>query len=589
MHMTLGAGLLRLIRETFRFRGRLLIAALALVTLTATRLYLTWLVKLWMEVNPADASSPTLPFLLTSATLTTLLMVLAIMVSEYLVSDVNQRLLQDLRQQAQHRLLAMGVAGVWRFHSGELQSRIFSDVGVLSGFVRRVLTDFIGEMLLAVGAITMMCYLNWRLTLIMLLVVPIVGLTLNRLSGMIRKWAGTAQGGLAVLSSRFAEQVHGMSTIKGYQAEEFEHRRFVEQSTAYRRQFMRCELWATALISLIWLATTIGFIGIVWYGSKQVLQGNINLGALLAFCLYAAQTIEPIRKLSDVYAALQRFVAAAARIYEVIDSEVVEPDGGLVLQGPIQGRIECNFVKFSYRAGEPVLDGIHLILKSGERAALVAPSGGGKSTLARLLVRSHEVEQGQILVDGIDMRDLRLTDLRRMVCVVEQEPFLFGGPLIENIRYGSWDAPLETVEEAVRITGLQPLVGSLPQGLQSVLQEGGRNLSGGQKQRLALARAIVRDPRILILDEATSALDSDSERQILERIEEWLVRRTVLVMTHRLATVARMPRIIVLAQGRIVGDGPLSELLADCLPFRQLFGEQLEPWTGSLGRSGLER
>lgn len=579
--MALGKGLPRLIRECLRFRERLLIASLALVILAATRLYLTWLVKLWMEVDPAAESGPTLTFLLTSATLTTLLMVLAIMISEYLVSDVNQRLLQVLRQQAQHRLLVMGVAGVWRFHSGELLSRLFSDVGVLSGFVRRILTDLIGETLLAVGAIAMMFYLNWRLTLIMGLVVPVVGLTLNRLSGMIRKWAGTAQGGLAVLTSSFAEQVHGMSTIKGYQTEEFEHRRFVEQSTGYRRQFMRGELWATSLISLIWLVTTIGFIGIVWYGSKQVLQGNINLGALLAFCLYAAQTIEPIRKLSDVYAALQRFVAAADRIYEVINSKVAEPDGSIVLRRPIEGGIEFDNVKFSYRTGEPVLNGIHLTMKAGERAALVAPSGGGKSTLARLLVRSYDVQLGRILVDGIGIRDLRLMDLRRMVCVVEQEPFMFGGPLIDNIRYGSWDAPLEKIEAAARIVGLEPLVGSLPQGLHSLLQEAGRNLSGGQKQRIALARAIVRDPPILILDEATSALDSDGERQILEGMAEWLARRTVLVMAHRLATVARMPRIIVLAEGRIVGDGTLSELFADCLPFRQLFGEQLDPLTWS--------
>jgi ATP-binding cassette, subfamily B, bacterial MsbA len=587
--MALGEGLLRLIRESFRFRERLLIAAVALVTLATTRLYLTWLVKLWMEVDPAAESGPTLTFLLTSATLTTLLMVLAIMVSEYLVSDVNQRMLQVLRQQAQHKLLTMGVAGVWQFHSGELLSRLFSDVGILSGFVRRVLTDLLGETLLAAGAIAMMFYLNWRLTLIMCLVVPVVGLTLNQLSGMIRKWAGTAQSGLGMLSSSLAEQLHGMSTIKGYQAEDFEHRRFVEQSTAYRRQFMRCELWATTLISLIWLITTIGFIGIVWYGSKQVLQGKINLGALLAFCLYAAQTIEPIRKLSDVYAALQRFVAAAARIFEVIDSKVAEPDGSIVLRRPVDGEIEFDNVEFSYRTGEPVLNGIQLTLKAGERAALVAPSGGGKSTLARLLVRSYDVQQGRILLDGIGIRDLRLMDLRRMVCVVEQDPFMFGGPLVDNIRYGSWDAPQEKIEEAVSIVGLEPLVSSLPQGLHSALHEGGRNLSGGQKQRIALARAIVRDPRILILDEATSALDSDGERQILERMEDWLAQRTVLVMAHRLATVARMPRVIVLVEGRIAGDGTLSELLEECLPFRRMFGEQLEPLACSLHGSASER
>lgn len=587
--MTLGEGLLRLIRETLKFRKRLFIAAAALVTLAATRLYLTWLAKLWMEVDPAAEGEPNLAFLLTAAIMTTLLMVSAIMVSEYLVSDVNQRMLQDLRQQAQHKLLVMGVSGVWQFHSGELLSRLFNDVGVLSGFVRRIMTDLIGETLLATGAVVMMCYLNWRLTLIMCLVVPIVGLTLNRLSGMIRKWAGTAQSGLAALSATFAEQLHGLTTIKGYQAEGFEHLRFVAQNRAYRWQFMRCELWATTLISLIWLATAIGFIGIVWYGSRQVFQGNINLGSLLAFCLYAAQTIEPIRKLSDVYAALQRFVAAAGRVYEVIDSKVVESEGSMAFDHPVEGAVQFEHVKFLFRTGEPILNGISLTLKPTERAALVAASGSGKTTLARLLARFFDVQRGRILLDSVDITALRLTELRHAVCVVEQEPFVFAGPLIDNIRYGSWDAPLERIEEAVRMTGLEPLARSLPQGLYSELHEAGHNLSGGQKQRIALARAIVRDPRVLVLDEATSALDSDTEGKILARMEDWLARRTVLVMAHRLATVVRMPRIIVLADGQIAGDDTFAGLLEHCLPFRQLFAEQLEPLTLSLAaREGVE-
>jgi ATP-binding cassette, subfamily B, bacterial MsbA len=582
--MALGEGLLRLIRETLRFRGRLFIAAAALVTLAATRLYLTWLVKLWMEADSIPEGGPTLTFLLITATITTLLMVLAIMVSEYLVSDVNQRMLQGLRQQAQHKLLTMGVAGVWRFHSGELLSRLFSDVGLLSGFVRRILTDLVGETLLAVGAISMMFYLNWRLALGICLVVPIVGLTLNRLSGTIRTWAGTAQSGLAVLNATFTEQLRGITTIKGYQAEHFEHRRFVEQDTAYRCQFMRCELWTTTLISIIWLVTTIGFIGIVWYGSRQVAEGNINLGALLAFCLYAAQTIEPIRKLSNVTAALQRCVAAASRVFEVIDSDVVEHEGSIVLNHPVQGTVQFENVEFSYRTGEPVLKGIDLTLRPGERAAVVAASGGGKTTLAKLLMRFCDAQQGRILLDGIDIRALRLLELRRVVCVVEQEPFIFGGPLIDNIRYGSWDAPLKEIEDAVHITGLKSLVRSLPHGLSTELHEGGRDLSGGQKQRIALARAVVRDPRVLILDEATSALDSDTERQILEQMENWMAGRTVLVMAHRLSTVLRAPRIIVLEGGQVAGGGTVNELLEYCTPFRQLFSEQLEPVALSLNR-----
>jgi ABC-type multidrug transport system fused ATPase/permease subunit len=342
---------------------------------------------------------------------------------------------------------------------------------------------------------------------------------------------------------------------------------------------MRCELWSTSLVSLIWLVTTIGFIGIVWYGSEQVVAGTIDLGGLVVFCLYAAQTIEPIRKLSDVYAALQRYVAAGNRVFEVIDENVMEPEGALALIRPARGLLHCDRIAFHYGADEFVLNHIDFTLQPGERAALVAPSGGGKSTLAKLLVRFITPSRGRIRLDGVDIGTLRLRELRRVVCVVEQEPFLFSGLLIDNIRYGTWDAPLGSIETAVRIAGLESLVRSFPQGLHGELHEGGRNLSGGQKQRIALARAIVRDPRVLILDEATSALDSDTESQIFEQMERWLATRTVLVMAHRLATIARLPRIIVLDGGRIAEDGTLEELLQHCEAFRQLFSDQLEPLT----------
>jgi subfamily B ATP-binding cassette protein MsbA len=580
--MVLPEGLLRLIRESLRFRERLFIAATALVTLAATRLYLTWQVKRWLEVDSGPDGSTTLTLLLITAILVALLMVLAIMVSEYLVSDVNQRMLQGLRQQVQHKLLTMGVAGVWRFHSGDLLSRVFSDVSLLSDFIRLVFTYLIGETLLAVGAISMMFYLNWRLALGTCLVVPIAGLALDRFSGTIRTLAKSAQSEHAVLTALFAEQVQGITTIRGYQSEEFEHRRFVEQSTVLRCQFMRCELWSTSLISVIWLVTTIGFIGIVWYGHRQVGQGNLDLGNLITFCLCAAQLIEPIRKLSNVTAALQRCMAAAARVFEVIDSDVTEPEGCIFLSRPIQGAVQFEKVSFSYRIGQPVLRGIDMALRPGERLAVVAASGGGKSTLAKLLVRFCDVRQGRILLDGIDIKELRLSQLRRVVCVVEQEPFIFSGDLIDNIRYGSWDAPLKEIESAVSLAGLEPLIRSLPQGLSTKLEEGGRNLSGGQKQRIALARAVVRDPRVLILDEATSALDSDTERQILEQMEDWLGKRTVLVMAHRLSTVVRAQRIIVMEGGQVVGGGTVRELLDHCTPFHQLFSEQLATVGGHL-------
>lgn len=254
-----------------------------------------------------------------------------------------------------------------------------------------------------------------------------------------------------------------------------------------------------------------------------------------------------------------------------------EDQGRTAISLPVRGALRFEDVRFRYRADEPVLAGVTLSIAPMETVGLVAASGGGKSTIANLLMRFFDPDQGRILLDGVDLRALRLADLRRAVGVVEQDPFIFSGALIDNIRYGSWHTSTAAITAAVSLAGLEPLVSSLPGGLHAVLREGGRDLSGGQKQRIALARAVVRDPAVLVLDEATSALDSDSERQIFVQLQDWLRRRTVLVMAHRLATIRRFERVIVLEGGRVVGDGSVSRLLSGCPAFERLFAEQIVP------------
>jgi ATP-binding cassette, subfamily B, bacterial len=222
-----------------------------------------------------------------------------------------------------------------------------------------------------------------------------------------------------------------------------------------------------------------------------------------------------------------------------------------------------------------VLRGLDLEIAAGEAVAIVAASGGGKSTLAALLLRHLEAGRGRIAIDGVDVRERALADLRRAVCVVEQEPFLFTASVRENVCYGSWSAAREEVEEAIRMAGLETFVRSLPRGLDEAIREAGRNLSGGQKQRIALARAIVRDPPILVLDEATSAIDSEVEGRIFAGLESWLARRTVLAMAHRLSTVRRFDRVVVIQDGRVVGDGPVDSLLRTCPGFADLFADQV--------------
>ena len=570
-------GFLRLTKECLRHPWRLSLAFGALLCLAGTRLYLTWLVKLFTEGPLEHGNVAAFKEMLFGGTVAILAMAASILVSQYLLIDVNQRVVKSIRDSVQNRLLAMGVGGVRRFRSGDLVSRLLSDAWELSSFVQGVLERLLGEGLVAAGSVFMMFYLSWKLALATCLVVVVAGALLGSMTRMIRRWADRSRKSQGALGAVFSEQISGVATIKGFQAEQFETLRFQRCNETFRTQFMRCQFWSAVFMSWMWLVTGLGFLAIVFYGGMQIISGEMTRGAMLAFCLYAAQTVEPVRKFSNINADLQRILAAASRVFEIADEEETEPDGSLPLAAPVAGALLFDGVKFSYDEETDVLKGASFSAQPGEPIAVVSSSGGGKSTIGRLIARFLEPREGRIALDGADIGDLRLSEYRKAVCLVEQEPFIFGGTLLDNIRYGSWDASLETVEKAVELAGLTSFLKGLPQGLETNLTEAGRNLSGGQKQRIALARAIVRNPRVLVLDEATSALDSETEARVFARLDPWLRQRTVLLMAHRLATVYQTDRIVVLEHGRVAGDGPPEAVLQSCEAFRKLFEEQFEP------------
>jgi subfamily B ATP-binding cassette protein MsbA len=568
---------IRLLRECRHYPGRLVLIVLGLAGLGGGQLCLTWFAKLWADGPLRTGDYHTMARLSWEVSALTIVMMAGLFISRYELNSVNQRMVMRLRNQAQHHLLGLEVGAIRRYQSGDLMSRMLNDAGTLSTFVREILRRLIGETFIIGGAIAMIFYLNWRLALITGLMVPVVAIMMAQLGGVIRKRGAAAQKEVGNLSGALSEQLAGVTTIKGFRTEEAEERRFGRLNAGYLHQTLRGEFWSAMLTTAVWLVTAFGVLAVVWYGTTQVGRGQATPGGLLVFCLYAIQTVEPLRRLSEVQSLLQRAIAAAERVFEIIDLPAAEHDGDKSLPANVRGEIVLEHVSFAYRADKPVLADFDLRIGTRETLAVVATSGGGKSTLAAMLVRFRDPDRGCIRLDGIDIRELRLADLRRAICVAEQEPFLFSGPLIDNIRYGSWDARPATIEAAVALAGIEPLVRSLPGGLQTPLIEGGRDLSGGQRQRIALARVIVRNPSVVVLDEATSALDSDTESQIFAQLRDWLSQRTVLVMAHRLATISRFPRIVVLENGRVIGDGSVSELLANCPSFSQLFGEQLAP------------
>lgn len=578
-----GAGrrlLLRIVRDTAVDRARLAGAAAALATVAAAQLLLTWLVKEWLE-GPLTGGPPVpvRPLLLKAAVATALLAV-AVVVSRYLAASVNQRLLARLRERAVRRLLESRVPAVRERPAGELVSRVFGDAGSLSGFVETLLKRLVGDGLDAAGSIVLAFVVEWRLALGALLLVPVLALLLERVGRRVRRQGSLAQREAGELHAVFTEQLQGLTTIRGYGAEARELERFAATNARYRRRVVRAELWAAVVLAAVFVVTGTAFLAAIGWGSRLAVARELTPAGLLAFCLFAARAVEPLRRLSEVHASLQRTLAAAARVYEVVDFGFPEREGGAPLPRPARGALRLEGLRFRHEPERPLLEGVDLAVSPGETVAVVAASGGGKSTLAAILAGFLPPGDGRVLVDGVDVTEADLRHLRAAVRLVEQEPFVFRGMLAENVLFGRPGASRAEAVEALRLAGLADLAASLPRGIDGELLEAGRNLSGGQKQRIALARAILSDPPLLVLDEATSALDGETEGRLLDELAPWLSRRTAIVMAHRLSTVARFPRLVVLSGGRVAGDGPASLLLGTCPPFRAMFAGQVEPVPG---------
>ena len=578
-----GAGrrlLLRIARDVAGDRARLAGAAAALAAVAGAQLGLTWLVKEWLEGPLTGGSLVPVRPLLAAAGAATLFLAASVVASRYLVASVNQRYLERLRERAVRRVLSCRAAVLRQRPGGELSSRVFADASALSGFVETLLKRIVGDGLDAVGSIAVAFVVEWRLALGAVVLVPLLGLLLDRIGRRVRWQGSLAQREAGELQAVFSEQLQGLTTIQGYGAEGRETERFAATNARYRRRVLGAELWAAVVLAAVFLVTGTAFLGAIGWGSRLALAKELTPAGLSAFCLFAARTVEPLRRISEVHAMLQRTLAAAARVYEVVDFGFLEREGGAPLPSQARGAIALEGLRFRHAADRPLLEGVDLAVAPGETVAVVAASGGGKSTLAAILAGFLPPGGGSARVDGVDVREADLKALRGAVRLVEQEPFVFRGTLLENVLFGRPEASREEALEALRLAGLSGLAAALPGGVDEPLLEAGRNLSGGQKQRIALARAILSDPPVLVLDEATSALDSETEGALLDALAPWLARRTAIVMAHRLSTVARFPRLVVLSEGRVAGDGPAARLLETCAPFRALFAEQVEPVPG---------
>jgi ATP-binding cassette, subfamily B, bacterial MsbA len=480
----------------------------------------------------------------------------------YLTAGVSQRIMADFRTHLFAHLQRLSLSFFVRRRTGEILSRLMNDVGVIQSTLTETPIDSTKQLVTFVGGVAFLLAMNWRLCLVILLLLPVLVMVARLFGKRLRALATDIQDQTATLTTLAEEVLSGIRVVKSFVQTGREERRFATQTRHALRIALRRAAVLAVFIPTITLLTFAAAAVVLWYGGRQVIAGTVSPGDLFAFVLFAGILIGPFGSAARVFSQIKEAQGAMARVFEILDTQPeVQDRPTAVALPPIVGDVEARHVSFAYDPRQPVLSDISFAAKAGEVVAIVGPTGAGKSTLVNLLHRFYDPTDGAVFIDGYDLRAIRLESLYRQVGLVPQEAILFGGTILENIRYGREDASDADVHAASRAANAEEFVLGLPDGYHTLIGEKGMNLSGGQRQRLAIARALLKNPKILLLDEATSALDAESERLVQEALDRLMAGRTTFVVAHRLTTIQRASRILVLNKGRIVEEGTHASLM----------------------------
>ncbi|MEI1374680.1 ABC transporter ATP-binding protein [Nostoc sp. UHCC 0926] len=468
-----------------------------------------------------------------------------------------------LRQQVYAHLQKLNLSYFETAKAGDLSYRLTEDVDRVGEVVNKVFHDFIPCILQLLAIPIYMVYLNWQLTLATVLVAPLMGILVGWFGERLRKYSLKSQNRVSGLSAILAEVFNGIRLVQAFAAENYEIARFGHEAERSLKAKYSAERLKAIQIPIVGFLEALSALSLLIVGAWQIAQGNLTVASFFSYLAAAALLIDPIGHTTNNYNEFKQGEASVDRVFELmaIQPTVIEKINAIALPR-VKGKVEYRHISFAYKPGEPVLKDISLLVSPGEAIALVGASGAGKTTFVNLLPRFYDPEVGQILIDGVDIRDVKLHSLRRQIGIVPQETIMFSGTIAQNIAFGQDVFEMKAVKEAAKIANADQFISQLPEGYQTWVGERGVNLSGGQRQRIAIARAVLLNPQILILDEATSALDSESEALVQEALERLMEKRTVFIIAHRLSTVRRCDRILVLEQGQIVESGTHEELLA---------------------------
>lgn len=552
----------RLLQYIRPYLKRLALAIVCIVVAAACNLYLPWIIKDMVDKVLAEKDMVMLYVICVSIVVVFLIRGIFYYGQSYLVSYIGQKVVIDVREVMFRKFQRMPMAYFDKHQTGETMSYITNDVAAIQSALVDQLIEMVTEGSILIGSIAMMIYLDWKLSLLTLVVIPLVGQAMKIFGRKLKRNGTVIQERAADITSLLQESISSIRVVKSFVREDYEIKRFINQNILNFQAAMKNVQLTSLLTPTVEFLAAVSVTFIVGFGGYEVVNGQMTAGALVAFLTYAVNLANPVKRLARVYGNLQRAMAAVDRVFAVIDlPEPISDKEDAKSLPKIQGHVEVKNVTFGYKEGVNALEDVSLDVKPGQMIAFVGPSGAGKSTIANLIPRFYEINGGSISIDGYDIRDVKLDSLREQIGIVPQETMLFSTTVMENIRYGRLDATDEEVIEAAKAANADSFIRELPQGYDTTIGERGLNLSGGQRQRMAIARAILKNPQILILDEATSALDTESEKIVQAALDSLMVGRTSFVIAHRLSTIFNADQIYVIDGGRIKEHGTHAELL----------------------------